>query len=663
MKGIFFILLIVSSEVFATAPNCARLQELAGYYEQKLQRSTVQNCTTETLPQMNLSPAQTELVRKMQCFDLNSLEARAKKLENELALIGGFQVLKNDIRDSKRAVERNTNNTIQSAESFRKSLQVANDFDLFLNTPGDPILRQLKNIPVDRRSTVEKLMTEVRQLCNGRAATGACTAGFTPSGDTLVELNTVLSQNTLEDSQIESMKRAMQIMKPDNTPWSFSEMNQTLNQSLSNLPEGSTRNTVMNAQIAAIRSLPEFQDVAALPFLNELRNNSSRTAINTAIEKYRFSVGDLKNRMELEVRSKISLVWAAVKSSAIALTPEQRSACELAKSDTSKARSCFQSMRDKKDTMADRDSAGKALITNAEEEYATFENNLPKSFSYLDSFAAVETCLRDRQVMTTTPVDDQEFASCPALNNLNADLANIQSEILVVNGLRDKIAEQNRRTMNFRNYLVEKIAPPNSCASVLQSPVECDSNGLSRIAPQAYGLATDILGISLVHTSENASVETECETPRQQDHEEEICSAYDDPPLHPNAEPTPQPSDDSPYVEAPQRNLQREAVIDGLSGLATGIAGTLFAPPQNYYNPYAGMNPYMYNYNPYPYTGMMSPVDSILFNQRYYGSYGFYFPTVGASPYTAFPVSSTYIQAAIPGSPTATYFGNFGTYR
>ncbi|HLT23085.1 MAG TPA: hypothetical protein VKZ84_06570, partial [Bacteriovoracaceae bacterium] len=111
-------------------------------------------------------------------------------------------------------------------------------------------------------------------------------------------------------------------------------------------------------------------------------------------------------------------------------------------------------------------------------------------------------------------------------------------------------------------------------------------------------------------------------------------------------------------VKAPKgSNPNRESWLKGLSLIANTAADTWIS--QKNANNYWGntINPYAYNYGPYGMTGAMGTADSILFNARYYGAYGFYMPTQGLQPFTTFGSGSISSYAALPRSSSAySYF-------
>ncbi|MES2526878.1 MAG: hypothetical protein V4598_07310 [Bdellovibrionota bacterium] len=666
MKGLFLLLLIISAEAMAAGPNCARLQTIAFDYELRMKRKIITpSCREETLPEITVTDItlKDEVLERMRCSPLNVLEERAKTLENQVTLIGGFQILKSEIRENKEAAaQENLTRAQRSARDFKRALGTAQAFDLLLNTVGaQPIIRELKAIPEENRNSPAKLLQTMRGLCSNRQgrdrnAQDACSNQFSPDEDSVRELNSLISQAALTDSELTTMSGALAIEKQGGGSWSFREMYAELREAVPKIRDG--RLTLTRTELNAIKNIPDFQDVASLPFINALKTAKNGMKTHTSLEKFKFVADDLKERMKVESRSKIGWLWKEVKDSGITLSPEQRAVCDQSLRDFEKAKACWTSVAAAKETIPTLNADKKAFITN-------LENGMGSSLRYLDNFEEVSRCLspQEGQTALVTANTGDELTNCSSLNMLNADLAKIQNELLVINGLRDRIATQNQRDMQFRNFAIEKLATMN-CASRESSVVECEDFPVDTVAPVAMNLISDVVGLSIIHSSPATPTDMEatCEESTGA-MEEDLCSFYDSPPANPNVTDRPAPpTGDSAYVEVRDaRDPSREAFTEGLRNIGWGIVGQLQQRPPMYPNPYASINPFPYNYNPYLGNGALSPSDQILFNARFYGGYGYYTPTLGAAPYTAFPVVSPYVQAGAGNS--SSYFANFGTYK
>jgi hypothetical protein len=666
MKGLLLSLLVLSPAAFASAPNCNRLQEIAVQYEMNLKKKIITPaCSEETLPDLAINDIilKEEVIGRMKCASLGVMEERAKTLENQLTLLGGFQILKNEIRDNREATAQNNLTKAQrAAKDFRKALVTAQSLELLLDTAGaTPILRELKNIPESRRNSRAKLLQEIRSLCSNRqgrenSAQDACSTQFSPDEESVTEINALINQGTLNDQELTNWSNALKIQRTGGDSWSFREMYSELREAIPKIADG--RLTLNRNELNAIKNLPDFQDVAALPFMNALRSAKSGMAVHTSLEKFKFTALDLKERLQVETRSKISWLWKEIKDSGITIAPEKMTMCESALRDFGSAKECWEALSAAKDTIPTSGSAKKEHLT-----YMT--NGMTSTLAYLNSFDELSRCLNPESGATALSLANtgDQLSNCSSLNMLNADLEKIQNELLIINGLREKIGSQNQRDMKFRNFAIEKIATMN-CATQETSVVSCEESPMN-VAPEAMSLTSDIMGLSIVHVapSEATNLEADCENVTANGGlESDLCQFYESAPATPNVTDRPAPpTADSPYIEVQNaRDPSHEAFVDGLAGIGWGVVNQLQNRPQMY-NPYQTYNPYPYNYNPYAGNGMLSPADQILFNARFYGGYGFYTPTLGAAPYTAFPVISPYVQAGSGNS--SSYFTNFGTYK
>jgi hypothetical protein len=294
------------------------------------------------------------------------------------------------------------------------------------------------------------------------------------------------------------------------------------------------------------------------------------------------------------------------------------------------------------------------------------EGMINGSFEYLDSVtAAAASCLTTNHLDLADGGFQFNISECSSFTteDLNAKV-NFANEL---KALKTRTLEAQASRVKLTVAAMEKYkanCSRDSGFSSLDVNVVCPAG--APVSPTAEKLISDVLGMAVMRTetSDENAIKTICESATQID--ETFCETYypSSEPATPNVTDRPAPpSGSSPYIEAPnQRDPSREAFIDGLSGIGWGIVNQLTQRPQPY-NPYQNFNPYPYYGNPYS-IGMLSPADQVLFNARYYGGYGYYSPTLGAAPYTAFPMISPYVQAAYSGSGNSSpYFTSFGTYK
>lgn len=667
MKALSLFFLVLAAPAMAAGPTCARLREVAFHYDQRMKNKQIDSCNNETLSEITNVPNKDEILGRMKCAQLGVLEERARTLENQLGLLEGFEKLKTDIRNNREGTaDPNLTRAQTAARNFRRALNSAKTFEMLLRTGGDEqILRQLKSFPEGERNSPEKLRDAVRAFCTNRggreaSTLDACHSSFTIDQDSYTDINAILSQSEVTEENITQWNQAMAIQRGPEEPWSFTEMHRELATALPKISDA--RLTLTREELRIVNRVPDFQNASSLPFLQAMKNNRSGLSGHASIENFRFLGGDLKERLRVESRSKIGWLWSEIKTHGIALTEEQRAMCNGATADFEQARNCWAAIKSKKNTFPDV-ASDKAVMVDR------FERNFDLTLNYHDKFGDISRCLEPVEGPSALVLADRrdELTNCSVLNMMNGEKADLQNELLVINGLRNRIAAQSERDMKFRNFAIEKLSDMN-CAAAGSSVIECEENVANLISREAVELTSSVLGLSIVHhkKAEVENLEALCsQDPVPTGMEVDLCSFYDPAPATANVTDRPAPETGySPYVEPENaRNPSREAFVNGLAGIGWGIVNQLNQRPQSMYpNPYGNINPYPYNYNPYVGAGM-SPSDQILFNARFYGGYGFYTPTLGTAPYTAFPTYSTYVQAGAGTSNTSPYFSNFTTYR
>ncbi len=666
MKGLLAILLTASVAASAGELSCARLRDYAVANENQYLRAKATTCSSM---QITIEGVDAETVSRIlssdKCGTLASVTERLHTLENEIALMSGFDKLKDEIRTNKEEVaDVSVTKAQRAARSFQRALGVAQTLDLILHTDGEePLIRQLKALPLSRRSNPVLLKEAVSLLCRNRANReasddDACQRGFNPNISSVTELNAILDRSDLSDQQIGSFTNALSIRTRDNQDYSFRQMGRDLQGAIGSIADAKLNLT--RDQLAAIKKIPDFQSSDALTILNDLRGKVPEMAIHTSLEKFRLFSEELTNRQMTETRSKISFAWSQAKSSN-GLTPDEATNCNQAMGNFDKAKLCWNSLKSKRSS----------LMASAGEVVTNLELGVDNSLSYMENLDKTRTCLNADPAVLLAKVNSGNELTDPDCNHLasmHESLAQKISESKVLEQIRRNILEApaTARIEKIRNFTLEKLQEKRDCVDVLPTNVSCEDYPNLSIAPEAISLSSSLMGMSIVRTGpltptditdicdeESASADTICTYLRT-----DTITAT-------NVTDRPAPSEESPYIEPTnQRDPSREAFRDGLSMIGMGVLQTLTAPKPMYGNPYANYNPYPYSYNPYSGIGALSPSDQILFNARFSGGYGIYTGTPGAAPYTAFPIISPYVQAgAASTANTSSYFSSFGTYK
>ncbi len=666
MKGLLAILLTASFAATAGELSCARLRDVAVANENDYLRAKATSCSNMSIQIEGIDAAVVNRVLASdKCGTLASVTERLHTLENEIALMSGFDKLKDEIRTQKEAVvDVNETKSQRAAKKFQKALGVAQTLDLILNTEGEePLIRQLKALPLARRNDPVLLKEAVRTLCRNRQYRqanddDACRSGFNPNIDSVRELNALLDRSELTDQQIASFENALKIKKRNNEDYSFRQMGRDLQGAIGSIADAKLN--LSRQQIAAIQQIPDFQSFDALPILNDLRAKVPEMAMHVSLEKFRLFSEELTDRQITETRSKISFAWSQARSTNN-LTPEEVANCNQSRQNFDKAKLCWTAMKAKRSSMT---ANGSEVVTN-------LEMGIDNSLAYMLNLDKTSACLNVNHAALLAKVNAGNELTDPDCNHLasmHEALAQKVAESKVLEKIRQNILEApaNARLEKIRNFTLEKLEAKAGCTDVMHPNVSCEDYPNLGISPEAVSLTSEVLGMSIVRTGPLTPTDITDICDEDNADSVPVCTYLrDDPSTVPNVTDRPAPSSVSPYIEpTDQRDPSREAFRDGLSMLSIGALQALTAPKPMYGNPYANYNPYPYSYNPYAGIGALSPSDQILFNARYFGGYGVYTGTLGAAPYTAFPIISPYVQAAAPAAGnTSSYFSNFGTYK
>src|SRR5690606_11696036 len=126
MIGLLIILL--QTQAFAsTAPGCQDLARILSSAEQDLQNSNAKSCSeldiSSLLPKEITSEA-TTFFNDNKCSPLYQIESKIAELENQEALLLGFEKLKNQISTNQEEVstEKNQEKIQEAAKDFAQAL-------------------------------------------------------------------------------------------------------------------------------------------------------------------------------------------------------------------------------------------------------------------------------------------------------------------------------------------------------------------------------------------------------------------------------------------------------------------------------------------------------------------------------------------------------------
>ncbi len=671
MKRLILTLLVLSPAAFANPMNCSDLGDFINRRFNTIQNSTNDNCSAETLTELTENRNEeliTSTIRASGCDNLYTLENKINQLESEIALLAGFEKMKEEIeRKKEQAGSQSLTKAQRAARDFRKGLITARLLEGILFTDGaTPLISALKALPIGQRNNPSALRTTINNLCQGRTSASEesnlpniCDPSFNIDPDAVVELNTLIESASLDQTQIDSWKTALSI-RVGETPYNFRTMYNQVSGAMSKIADG--RLGLSRAELNSISQLPSFQNQDSLPILNSLTNRTADMSIHIKVDGTKVLAEELKNRQMAQLGSKLSWVLKETRSS-LNLSQEEQDFCNQTTRDFQKAKTCWDIVRSKQQNLPDSAANARTLIGN-------IASSIDSSFLYHEKLKKVPACLdnglKENQSALTRANFGYKFSDAECADFATEDLYAKIDQAKILNKLKEKIQAKNERISRMTEFALKKfqdmrcVSPEN----ITGSSIDCSDERVT-IAREATTLHSDILGMSLTIQNPSSSIDITSMCEESRSDEQKICEFVAPPPATPNVTDRPAPpTADSPYVEVRDaRNPSREAFNDGLAGIGWGIVNQLQNRPQMY-NPYQSFNPYPYNYNPYSGGSMMSPSDQILYNARFHGGYGFYTPTLGAAPYTAFPLVSPYVQAGYSNTGnSSSYFSNFGTYK
>ncbi|MGE3608191.1 MAG: hypothetical protein AB7I27_01290 [Bacteriovoracaceae bacterium] len=624
-------LLLISFAFAEIAPKCERLGNYIQEFDLNLAQSSPENCLQ--LDSTGLKAQDDKIFNEFKCENFSSIEAKLKDLESQLDYLTGLEKLKANIKAQKeKTADKNAPLAQEAGMNFQDALITAQSFELLLSakdSEGNLLFKELRKIPKDKREDLKSFGAELKKICKKNFQDqAACNENFwRPNEAAIVEINALLDKKDSKDKEILSWQSSLQIQKTDNSPYSFNEMRQDLEASIGD--QGSKPLT--KAQLKAIQSLPDFKNASGLKFISSLAQAKKDLTAETPYAQFRFLAEDLKKRQEFEIQSKVSLLYGEFQDK---LT--NRDSCSVAKVDFSAAQICLKQLKDLES----------GLQGSPQAHLKKLREVLEASINYHDSIDDLTSTCQKSVKMDEVNCD----------RKISFNQAEIQKQIQSLNLLKDKIGEKNQDLMKLRNFSIEKFQKMDCAKKEASNITDCDAGLTLRTSKEANLLTADVMNISLVY----AKSENETDIQEICDDEEkkiirkaQVCAFLTDTTPDKIETKNTEKIKRDDYVaptSAPDggNSPVKDAIYHGMTNLISEMMDQ-YQQQNSSYSPYQ-----YYNYSPYNNGApLMSTSDSILFNARYYGGYGFYMPTLGYQPYQAFGPyrpynltnSSTYFNA------------------
>lgn len=663
--NLFIFLFSFSLSFAGSPPGCKDLAKYLEQFESELHKKSINDCK----PDMDLQKTVQALLNnrpvrdpnflsEIACQDLSTIEVQLDQYKLELSILDGIEKLKSTITESK--IDTKDKKPVAAKEAgmtFVASLNTAASLEVLLATDSGetPFVQKLKEFPQDKRKTEKDFQERLAELCKDEPKNepDACNQNvFKPGKEASEEILRLVDSTTPNKRQIENWRKSLAIKKKnaskDEAAYSFHQMQAELTEAFEKIDK---KEVMSKEHLQAIQRLDDFENAPGLSFVENLSMLKDQKKAKIASDQYFLLMGDAKIRQQYEAQSKFSVVWNEVENVVPDLTDTQRAQCSKAKSNFEDLQSCLDILEvQHKKIQGKENEPIKTKLT-------VFLPKLRVSVDYASA-------LIEKEKLCLEEIKTKEVVSQACYTGFNKDRATVQDKILQLQIVKDKIGEENMQLMKYRNFALEKWGT-QKCGS-LSTPMDfCnDEKLLSKDASLTF---SDSMKIALIFSNtEKGKSKEELEKEKEELCPEEsltkerikhLCEFFNDttdPTVQTNNAPESHP--DGPVVAPDGRHAENNLKDAWLQGGANLLGSILpyFMPKQN---PMPIQNPNLYNYHPYNVqeTPNLGIADSIMFNARYHGAYGFYMPAAGYQPGTAF--------SSNPGiSPYTSLGGNSGKY-
>lgn len=634
-----------------SARQCEGLAKALNGYEKDLQNKAFSNCQNVRIEDLvkdvnfaipdflNEDMPGTSLSRK--CSTLASVEAEIQKLKVEQSVLDGFEKLKASIQSAKdRTADREAAVARRNGKTFVDRLSAAQGLEALVatrvkdrtadRTQGNidrPILQVLR---ARGPATKEGLRDLVKELCSNEDKTDAVDAcnpaNFDPTDPAIEDIvNLINSHEKIEAAQIEQFQNSLKIKRK--TPnadgesnYSFNQMNKEMREAFAKL-DG--KDPMSKAHLKAIKSLSDFESNPDFDIAQGLMTAGVQSEVKLASNKFMLHMRDSLSRQEYEARSKMSVMWETHKDKITNVPSTTTESCNLAKDNLEQAILCQKYLKD--DLPNVNNQTARADMSRA---LAAIEDNIVYHTKLSQDLARCDNLYKSEGVISEM-----------CMGTISLTHANLGEKIIQLNALKDKIGSENTDLMKLRNYALFKWEK-NNCGATTDATMDLCEVENSTLNKETKFTVSNALKVAILFAPE-AKAETEGKALCEDENvakRNPVCTdaVVSDvtPPVVLNE------GVDGP-TDAPDGGHADAAIRDAWIGAGANLlkqALDYVIPRQT---PPSLPNPYPYNYGPY--NGGAPPMgiaDTIMFNARYQGAYGFYMPTPGYQPYTAFGASS-----------------------
>jgi hypothetical protein len=656
--NVLLLFLLIPVSFALDAPDCKEMGKILEKYEMSIQKDSIKDCKDDTYKSLvkNIpEPLNPEFLKGKACQDLATIELQLNQLQVELSVLDGINKLVETVKTTKdNASDKRPEVARQNAHKFIDSLNIAQSLEVLLASKtedGKSFMEALKEFPKNKLSNENELKERVKELCGSsqKKDQDACNPKlFIPRKIAGEEIIGIIQNTGDIKGNLDRWKNQLAIKRKDKDKeakkesYTFTKMQEELAESFVSMDE---KSVMSKDQLKAIQALDEFEFDDKFSFVQDIKGLRDQKKNKTASDKFFLLMGDAQKREEFHVQSKLSIVWNDVRNH-VPMKDEEKKNCDAAKNSYGELLLCAEAL--------------KKALPNVTESLA-----LPKLKSFIPAMTnSIEYInkMENKQTSCRQEIKEKEVLTEACFAEFNRDRAKVQDQILQLNLVKEKIGAQNVDNMLFRNFALEKWTT-QKCSEKKADIEFCED--ISVISKDAALTINDAMKISVLYSrSEKEISEAEkrveplCRdgSRKRIKSEDQMCEFFYLKDKKPILNDLSKEAISGP-VAAPDGKNEENKIRDAWIQGSTDVLRTLLpAFNANQMSPYLN-NPYPYNYSPYG-TGIgpMGISDTILFNARYYGAYGYYMPTPGYQPYTAFGVNSPLSTYKPISSPSTQYF-------
>lgn len=654
-------LLLLPFSVFAqqaTAPGCADLSKYLQHYETLLHTKSINGCKDidhKTFIAESKTVLNPDFLKNKMCLDFTAVETMLQNTQLQLSVLKGIGQLKDTISTAHQNVKDGKGVQV-AAKTFVGSLSTAQSLEVLLDsrTADKPFMLALRDAPANPGLTPQQdISKRIQHICKGLPKEGACDPKlFAPNTEASDEIMALVKREKAPtEDEIKEWKDKLAIKRKEkkdgDEDYSFTMMRDELESAIGKFD---SKQILTKSEIQAIENLGQFKDFEGPSIVADLNLIKNSRQARIASDKVHYILGDAKLRQQYEVQSMLSITWNYVNKNFPGLSAEERAKCDAGKELFNDAVDCIKTLQEKLGNIQDQGL-----------EHSKLKDALPG----LNEAVRYARELSDKETKCSGDIKQNDLVSVECLEFVNKDTTVLEDQMHQLRMLKNRIIAENEETMKWRNFALQKFRDVKQGCQLLSSPLDYCTDDTVINKDTALTLSSHMQIAVLLNQSaeEKSSAEEQakalCEDEEKiktNEMHQKLCAFFDDP-----VPDTIETKNDVPKVTPPidpeddgrDKVQRRDVILGGLGNLLGTVVNGLYPPQQNNMGPM--MNPYPYNMTPYnsgrPPLGI---ADGIMFNARFYGSYGYYAPTPGLTPGSVSGMSG--MSAYKPLAPSSTSY-------